>query len=320
MDVPFWAWAAFVAFVALMIFLDLAVLHRHAKVIEFREAAWMSLGWVALALIFGVIVWMTGGAESGGEYFAGYLIEKALSVDNIFVFALIFTYFAVPAEYQHRVLVWGVIGALIMRGIFIFLGAELLEAWDPIVYVFAAVLIITGIRMATHDNSEMDPSKNVILRAFRRMVPVTEKFHGAKFWVRKEEIDQSEAVTDRRPLFGVWIATPLLATVVMIESADLVFAIDSIPAIFAITTDTFIVFTSNAFALLGLRALYFMLSGAMERFVYLQVGLSVVLVFVGLKFIWGDLFGKVPIWVSLPFIAIVVGASIAASLFKTRER
>lgn len=316
---PFWAWAAFCAFVLIMIVLDLAVLHRDAKVIAFREAAWMSAMWVALALIFGVIVIATMGGETGGEYFAGYLIEKALSVDNIFVFALIFTYFAVPAEYQHRVLVWGVIGALIMRGIFIFLGAELLEAWDPVVYVFAAILIITGVRMATHDHKEIDPGANVVLRAFRRLVPVTDRYHGAKFWIRKEDLAESEPVTDRRPVFGKWIATPLLATVVMVESADLVFAIDSIPAIFAITTDTFIVFTSNAFALLGLRALYFMLSGAIERFVYLQAGLSIVLVFVGLKFIWGDLFGKVPIWVSLPFIGIVVGASIGFSLLRTRE-
>lgn len=320
MDVPFWAWAGFCAFVALMIFLDLAVLHRGESVIGFREAAWMSAVWVGLALIFGVIVTLTLGGQSGGEYFAGYLIEKALSVDNIFVFALIFTYFAVPSEYQHRVLVWGVIGALVLRGIFIFLGAELLEAWDPVVYVFAAILIITGIRMATHDNSEMDPGKNVVLRAFRRLVPVTDRFHGPRFWVRSEELAGTGESVTRRPLFGVWIATPLLATVVMIESADLVFAIDSIPAIFSITTDTFIVFTSNAFALLGLRALYFMLAGAIDRFVYLQAGLSIVLVFVGLKFIWGDLFGKVPIWVSLPFIGLVVAASIGLSLLKTRER
>jgi len=320
MEVSIWIWIAFCAFVALMIVLDLAVIHREATAISFREATVMSAVWVGLAVIFGVGLTVAAGGESGGEYFAGYLIEKALSVDNIFVFALIFTYFAVPAEYQHRVLVWGVIGALVMRGIFIFLGAELLEAWDPIVYLFAAVLIITGIRMATHDNSEMDPSRNIVLRALRRLVPVSNRFHGPRFWVRAENLESGETTSGRRPLFGVWVATPLLATVVVIESADLVFAIDSIPAIFAITTDTFIVFTANAFALLGLRALYFMLSGAMERFIYLQAGLSLILVFVGLKFIWGDLFGKVPIWVSLPFIAIVVGASIGLSLFKTRER
>jgi len=320
MDVPFWAWLAFIAFVALMIVLDLAVLHRDEAVIGFREAAWMSAGWVTLALCFGVVVTLTLGSESGGEYFAGYLIEKALSVDNIFVFALIFAYFSVPAEYQHRVLVWGVIGALAMRAVFIFLGVELLEAWDPVVYVFAAILIFTGIRMATHDNEEIDPGKNVVLRGFRRLVPLSSDFHGTRFWVRKEALASGEAEVGRGALLGRWVGTPLLATMVMIETADLVFAIDSIPAIFAITTDTFIIFTSNAFALLGLRALYFMLAGAMDRFIYLQFGLSIVLVFVGLKFIWGDLFGKVPVWVSLPVIAIVVGSSIALSLLRTRER
>ena len=320
MDASLGIWIGFCAFVVLMITLDLAVLHRDAKVIGFREATLMSAMWIVLALIFGVILLVTEGSETGGEFFAGYLIEKALSVDNIFVFALIFTYFSVPAEYQHRVLVWGVIGALIMRAIFIFLGAELLETWDFVVYFFAAILIATGIRMATHRNQEIHPERNPVLRLLRRVVPITRDFHGPRFWMRSDEAIGLGEKIDRRPLLGIWVGTPLLATVGMVETADLVFAIDSIPAIFAITTDTFIVFTSNAFALLGLRALYFMLAGAVDRFIYLQAGLSVVLVFVGLKFIWGDLFGKVPVWVSLPFIALVVTASIVLSLVKTRQR
>jgi tellurite resistance protein TerC len=296
---------AFGAFILLMLVLDLFVLHRDAKEISFREAAVLSVFWVALAFLFGILVWIWAGPTTAGEYYAGYIIEKALSVDNVFVFALIFAYFAVPVQYQYRVLFWGVVGALVLRVIFILIGAELLEAYDWMVYLFGAFLIYTGIRMARHSNQEVHPERNPVLRLLRRILPMTDGYRGQKLLVRER---------------GKLMATPLLAVLIAVESTDVVFAVDSIPAIFAITTDTFVVWTSNAFAILGLRALYFMLAGLMQRFVYLSIGLSVVLVFVGVKFIWSDLFGKVPIWVSLPFIATVVAVSIAASLWKTRGK
>jgi len=302
---PVWAWVAFGAFVLAMLVLDLFVLHRDAKEISFREAAVLSAFWVALALLFGVLVWVWAGPTTAGEYYAGYVIEKALSVDNVFVFALIFAYFAVPVEYQYRVLFWGVVGALVLRVVLILVGAELLETYDWMVYVFGAFLIYTGIRMARHSNQEVHPERNPVLRLLRRVLPITDGYRGQKLLVRER---------------GKLMATPLLAVLVAVETTDVVFAVDSIPAIFAITTNTFVIWTSNAFAILGLRALYFMLAGLMQRFVYLSLGLSVVLVFVGAKFIWSDLFGKVPIWVSLPFIATVVAVSVAASLWKTRAQ
>jgi tellurite resistance protein TerC len=300
---PVWAWAAFGAFILLMLVLDLFVLHRDAKEISFREATVFSAFWVALALLFGILVWIWAGPTTAGEYYAGYIIEKALSVDNVFVFALIFSYFAVPVQYQYRVLFWGVVGALVLRAIFILLGAELLERYDWMVYVFGAFLIYTGVRMAVHSNEEVHPERNPVLRLLRRLLPMTSGYRGQRFLVREK---------------GVLMATPLLAVLVCIETTDVIFAVDSIPAIFAITTDTFVVWTSNAFAILGLRALYFMLAGLIQRFVYLSVGLSIILVFVGVKFMVSDLVGKVPIWVSLPFIATVITVSIAASLWKTR--
>ena len=302
---PVWAWVAFGAFVLVMLVLDLFVLHRDAKEISFREAAVLSAFWVALGLLFGILVWIWAGPTTAGEYYAGYIIEKALSVDNVFVFALIFGYFAVPVQYQYRVLFWGVLGALVLRVIFIVIGAELLETYDWMVYLFGAFLVYTGIRMARHNNQEVHPERNPVLRLLRRVLPMTDGYRGQKLLVRER---------------GKLMATPLLAVLIAVETTDVVFAVDSIPAIFAITTNTFVVWTSNAFAILSLRALYFMLAGLMERFVYLSLGLSVVLVFVGAKFIWSDLFGKVPIWVSLPFIGTVVAVSIAASFWKTRGK
>ncbi len=300
---PVWAWVAFGAFILLMLVLDLFVLHRDAKEISFREAGLFSAFWVALALLFGILVWVWAGPTTAGEYYAGYIIEKALSVDNVFVFALIFSYFAVPVRYQYRVLFWGVVGALVLRAIFILLGAELLERYDWMVYVFGAFLIYTGVRMARHSNEEVNPERNLVLKLLRRLLPMTSGYRGQRFLVREK---------------GVLMVTPLLAVLVAVETTDVIFAVDSIPAIFAITTDAFVVWTSNAFAILGLRALYFMLAGLIKRFVYLSVGLSIILVFVGVKFMVSDLVGKVPIWVSLPFIAIVIMVSIAASLWKTR--
>ncbi len=225
-------------------------------------------------------------------------------MDNVFVFALIFTYFAVPSRYQYRVLLWGIVGALVLRGIFIAVGAELLNRYEWIVYVFGAFLIYTGIRMAMHRDTEVHPERNPVLRLVRRLVPMTNDFQGNNFFVRNA---------------GKLMATPLFAVIIVIGTTDVVFAVDSIPAIFAITSSAFIVWSTNAFAVLGLRPLYFMLAGLIDRFVYLSIGLSIVLVFVGAKFIYSGLFdAKVPIWVSLPFIAIVVATSILASLYKTR--
>jgi tellurite resistance protein TerC len=295
---------AFTAFILVLLAFDLFVLHRKAREIPFREAMIYSAFWMGLALVFGMIVWVWAGPTTGAEYFAGYLIEKSLSVDNVFVFALIFAYFAVPAQYQYRVLFWGVIGALVFRAIFIALGAQLLERYDWMVYVFGVFLIYTGIRMAMHRDEEVHPERNPVLRLVRRVIPMTNTYHGEKFFVRHG---------------GKLVATPLVAVLIAVETSDVIFAVDSIPAIFAITTNTFVVWTANAFAILGLRALYFALAGLIKRFVYLSVGLSVILVFVGAKFIVSDIFGKVPIWVSLPFIAAVISVSIAASLWKTRS-
>ena len=300
---PLWAWAGFIVLLGLLLVLDLAVLARGAKVISFRRAVLLSGFWIGVAVLFGLALLVFAGPQRGGEYFAGYIVEKSLSVDNVFVFALIFTYFAVPAQYQYRVLFWGVVGALVLRGVFVLVGAELLNRYEWMVYVFGAFLIYTGIRMALHRDSEVHPERNPVLRLVRRLVPMTTDFHGPNFFTRHA---------------GKLMATPLFAVIVVVGTTDVVFAVDSIPAIFAITSSAFVVWTANAFAVLGLRPLYFMLAGMMERFVYLQTGLAVVLVFVGAKFIYSGLFGKLPIWISLPFIATVVAVSIGASLYKTR--
>jgi TerC family integral membrane protein len=300
---PIWAWVGFTALIVALLLLDLLVLARGEREISFRQATGLSVFWIVLALVFGVVVFALAGPERGGEYLAGYVIEKSLSLDNVFVFALIFSYFAVPARYQYRVLFWGVVGALVLRGIFIALGAQLLERYDWMVYVFGVFLIYTGIRMAFHRDEEVHPERNPILMLVRRALPMTPDFQGERFFVRQA---------------GKLYATPLLAVIVVVMTTDVVFAVDSVPAIFAITSSTFIAWSANAFAVLGLRPLYFMLAGMIERFVYLQLGLSIVLLFVGVKFMISDLVGKVPIWISLPFIATVVAVSIAASLWKTR--
>ncbi|MGF1470650.1 MAG: TerC family protein [Rubrobacteraceae bacterium] len=300
---PLWAWLGFTALVVVLLVLDLAVLARGAREISFKRAAILSAFWVGMALLFGLVVFAVAGSERGAEYYTGYIVEKSLSVDNVFVFALIFTYFAVPSRFQYRVLFWGIVGALVLRGIFIAIGAELLNRYEWVVYVFGAFLIYTGIRMAFHDDEEVHPERNIVLRAARRFVPMTKEFQEENFFIRHE---------------GKLLATPLFAVIIVIGTTDVVFAVDSIPAIFAITSSAFIVWSANAFAVLGLRPLYFMLAGMIKRFVYLHVGLSIVLVFVGAKFFYSGIFGsKVPIWISLPFIVIVISTSILASLYKT---
>lgn len=296
--VEWWAWAAVIAFILAMLAIDLLFFHREAHEVSIREAGIWSGIWIGLSLIFGAIVWGTLGGVAAGEYMSGYLIEKSLSVDNLFVFALLLNYFSVPIEHQHRLLYWGVIGALVARAVFIFAGVALLDAFHWTIYVFGALLVITGLRMATHSDTEVHPDRNPVLNLLRRIVPITDEYEGQHFFVRRE---------------GKRWATPLLAVLVVIETTDVVFAIDSIPAIFAITRNTFLVFTSNAFAILGLRALYFLLAGFLGRLVYLNVGLAAVLVFVGIKMLLTDVY-HVPIWASLLTIATMIGISVVFSL------
>lgn len=303
MDVPFWAWIAVLGVILAMLAVDL-VAHRSAHVVGIREAALWSAIWVSLGLGFGAVIWAAYGAQAGGEYLAGYLIEKSLAVDNVFVFALIFTYFAVPREYQHRVLFYGVLGALVFRAIAIGGGAVLIDRFAWILYVFGAFLVYTGWRMYRHRDDEADPSKSLVLRLVRRYVPSTDEYHGQKFLVRKA---------------GKWVATPLFMVLVSVETTDIIFAVDSIPAIFAVTQEPFLVFTSNAFAILGLRAMYFLLADLIDRFVYLKAGLSAILVFVGAKMLLLDVW-KVPIALSLAVIATCLTIAVVASLRATRTR
>ena len=300
MTVAWWAWVAVIAFIMAMLAVDL-LLHRDAHEIETREALTWSAIWVAIALAFGGVLWATLGPEAAGSYYAGWLIEKSLSVDNLFVFALLFSFFSVPTRYQHRVLFWGVLGALVFRAIFIFAGAALLESFHWMIFVFGAFLVYTGIKLLRSSEIGVSPDKNPILKFMRRRVRMTEEFHEDKFFVRKN---------------GLRWATPLLAVLIVVETTDVLFAVDSIPAIFAVTTNTFIVFTSNAFAILGLRALYFLLAGVLDRFHYLKAGLAAVLVFVGVKMLISDWY-HVPIWASLLTIAVLIGGSIVFSLRKT---
>jgi tellurite resistance protein TerC len=302
-DVPLWAWFAVLAVILFRLAVDL-VAHRRAHVVSLREAALWSAVWVSLGLGFGAVVWATYGGQAGGEYLAGYLIEKSLAVDNVFVFALIFSYFAVPREYQHRVLFYGVLGALVFRALFIAGGVALLAQFHWILYVFGAFLVVTGWRMFRHRDEDPDPERNPVLRLVRRFVPSTDDYHGQRFWVKKA---------------GRWVATPLFTVLVVVETSDIVFAVDSIPAIFAVTQEPFLIFTSNAFAILGLRAMYFLLADLMYRFVYLKIGLAAILVFVGVKMLLLDVY-KIPIAVSLAVIALFITVAVVASLRATRDR
>ena len=302
-----WFWIAFNLFVLAMLAVDLFVFHKEAHEVRVREAATWSVVWIALAVLFGAGVYRFMGRDAGLEYFTGYLIEKALSVDNIFIFVLIFGFFRVPARYQHRVLFWGILGALVMRGAMIAAGAYLIQQFHWIIYVFGAFLVFTGIRMATHSEDERDLASSLPIRVVRRLMPVTSDYHGQRFFVREQAGRASRLV-----------ATPLFVVLVLVETTDLIFAVDSIPAIFAITQNPFIVYSSNVFAILGLRALYFLLADVIQRFHYLKLGLSVVLVFVGAKMLAAD-FYKVPTGWSLAVIALVLAASTAASWFWPRE-
>jgi tellurite resistance protein TerC len=298
-----WLWIGFNLFVLAMLALDLLVFHREAHEIRLKEAAAWSVLWVFVGLAFNGSLLFLMGREAALEFLTGYLIEKALSVDNIFVFALIFSYFGVPPRFQHRVLFWGILGALAMRGAMISAGAYLIQQFHWIIYVFGAFLVFTGVRMATQDENAIEPEANPVIRLVRRLMPVTNVYHGQQFFVREARAH------DRLR----YVATPLFVVLVLVETTDLIFAVDSIPAIFAVTQDPFIVYTSNVFAILGLRALYFLLAGIIHRFHYLKLGLSVVLVFVGAKMLLTDIY-KVPIGLALGVVALILGASIIVSL------
>jgi tellurite resistance protein TerC len=298
-----WMWVAFNVFVLMMLAVDLGVVHRHAHTVRLKEALVWSGIWIALALLFALGVYFWYGPQPALEFLTGYLIEKSLSVDNIFVFVLIFAYFKVPALYQHKVLFWGILGALVMRAIFIFAGIALLQRLHWIIYVFGALLIVTGIKMAMEKDKEIHPDKNPVLRLFRRLVPVTEDYHADHFFVRR---------------FGHYAATPLFVVLLVVETTDIIFAVDSIPAILAITVDPFLVYTSNVFAILGLRALYFALAGVMQLFHYLHYGLSAILVFVGTKMLLADVY-KLPVWVALGVIAGILLIAVLASVLRPRR-
>lgn len=304
----YWFYLGFTVFVFMMLALDLGVFHRNAHEVSFKEATTWSVVWVSLALLFNVGFYYYAASSFPAdvawtkslEFLTGYIVEKSLSVDNIFVFVMVFAYFAVPARLQHRVLFYGIVGALIFRAVFIAGGAYLMQ-FHWVIYVFGAFLIITGIKMMLVPDKEIEPDKNILIRLFKKLVPITSEYHGQKFFVR---------------LKGILHATPLFIALLFIEVTDIIFAVDSVPAIFAITKEPLIVFTSNIFAILGLRAMYFMLAGAVDKFHFLKYGLSVVLIFVGLKMVWlNDYFGgKFPISYSLGFILGVIGLSVLVSL------
>lgn len=307
-DVSIWTWVAFTALVLLLLIIDLVIFQRKPHAISLKEASWLSAFWISLALLFGIGVYYYYGKTAGLEYFTGYLIEESLSVDNMFVFVLIFSYFQVPPAYQHRVLFWGILGAMIMRGIMIGAGVYLIQRFDWIIYIFGAFLVVTAIRMATQEEHDIEPESNPVIRLIRRFVPITASYHGHHFFVRERTDNGATKL----------VATPLFVVLMMVETTDLIFALDSIPAIFGITQEAFIVYTSNIFAVLGLRALYFLLAGVVDKFDFLQIGLGVVLGFVGVKMLISG-FYHIPIGISLGIVGLVLGLSILASIFFDRE-
>jgi len=296
-------WIVFNIFVLAMLTLDLGIFHRKAHEVKVKEALVWSFVWIGLALLFNVGVYFWQGPQTALEFLTGYLIEKSLSVDNIFVFLLIFSYFRVPALYQHKVLFWGILGALIMRAIFIVAGVALIQKFHWMIYIFGGLLILTGIKMALQKDMEIHPERNPVLRLFQRFIPVTKDYEDDKFFFKRS---------------GRYFATPLFITLLIVETTDLIFAVDSIPAILAITTDPFIVYTSNVFAILGLRALYFALAGIMQLFHYLHYGLSAILVFVGIKMLLADLY-KTPVGISLGVVAGFLLISVIASIIRPKQ-
>jgi tellurite resistance protein TerC len=308
MGTPAWLWLMFIGIVIVLLVLDLGVLHRKEREIEVAESLWLSAGYISIACAFGVWVWWQLGAEAGMNFFTGFAVEKSLSLDNVFVISLIFTYFAIPRLYQHRVLFWGILGVIVLRAIMIGLGAALVQEFHWVLYLFGAFLVLTGIKMLFASDDGHDIANSRILRFLKRIMRVTPELHGNRFLVRKADPATGQMKT--------W-ATPLLLTLMLVEFADLVFAVDSVPAIFAITTDPFIVYTSNIFAILGLRALYFALAAMVERFKYLKYALSLVLIFIGGKIFYAQFFGKMPPAISLGVTFGLLAAGVIASLILT---
>ncbi len=326
--IPPVVWVVFLAVVTAFLLLDLLIFHREAHRVDAREAAWASAFWVGLGLVFAPVVWVWLGPDHGTNYLTGYLIEKSLSVDNLFVFVLIFSYFGVPNRYQHRVLFWGVLGAFVFRGLFIAAGAALLNRFSWVAFLFGGFLIYTAWRLVRHEGVEVDPEHHPVLVRARRWMPITKDFHGQRIFVRSSRIDPSEIGGQRSPKLG-YVATPLFAVLIVIETTDILFAVDSIPAIFAVTREPFIVFSSNALALLGLRALYFLLADLVARFRYLDTGLGVILAVVGVKLIYEEIIHlhdrgtvtlpdwaavHIPPWAPLVVVAVILTVSVVASI------
>ena len=306
---PAWLWLVFMGLVGALLAFDLGVLNKSDKAIGVAESLKLSAFYIAVAVVFGAWVWWSMGPTSGMQYFTGYALEKALSIDNVFVISIIFGYFAIPPQYQYRALLWGILAVLVMRGIMIALGAALVQEYEWVLYIFGAFLIATGIKMLVMKEQEQDVSKNPVVRFLSKRMRITDALHGERFFVR-----QPDPATGKIVRF----ATPLFLALVMINIADLVFAVDSVPAIFAITTDTFIVYTANIMAILGLRALYFALAALVHRFEYLKYALAIVLVFIGAKIFWNQIIGKVDPAISLGVTLSIIAAGILFSLWKTR--
>jgi tellurite resistance protein TerC len=318
MGKPFWMWKGFLAIVLILLAFDLGVLNRKDKEMGVAQSLWLSAFYIGFAVLYGAGIWWayeageittSDGTHAGIAYFTGFFIEKALSIDNVFVISLIFGYFAIPRRYQYRALVWGIIGVIVLRGIMIALGAALVQQYSWVLYIFGAFLIATGIKMLVVPEGEQDISKNPVVRFMRKHMRVTDELHGQKFFVR-----QMDPATGKKLAY----ATPLFLALVVINIADLIFAVDSVPAIFAITTDTFIVYTANIMAILGLRALYFALAAMVHRFHYLKYALALVLVFIGGKIFWNQMVGKLDPAISLGVTAAIIAGGIFWSLWKTR--
>ncbi len=291
-------WIFFILFIALMMALDLGVFHRKSHVVTFKESLAWTIVWMGLAMTFNIIIYLWKGPDKAVEFLTGYLIELSLSVDNLFVFILIFGYFQVPRKYQHKILFWGILGALVLRVIFIFAGVAMMEKFHWMIYLFGGILIISGYKMFFQKDKKIDPEKNSVLRLFKRFFPVTNQYDGSRFFTRQNHR---------------WVATPLFLVLIIVETTDVIFAVDSVPAILAITTDKFIVFTSNAFAILGLRSLYFALAGILNVFRYLHLGLASILLFIGLKMVLTDVY-KIPVESALITVLTILIISIVASL------
>ena len=297
-DVPLWGWGALLAFIVVLLVVDLVVFHKEAHEVRTKEATIESVVWISIGLAFTFVIWFAFSGQAAGEYISGYLIEKSLSVDNVFVWALIFTYFKVPSKYQHRVLFWGIFGALVLRAIFIFAGVALIERFEWVLYLFGAFLLYTAVKLVVKSDEEMDPGKSPFLKIVRKVVPTTDHLDGPHLFTKEN---------------GKRLATPLFAVLVLVEGTDVLFAVDSVPAVLAVSHEQFIVFSSNAFAILGLRALYFLLADLHARFSYLQQGLAIILAFVGIKMLIAEWY-HIPTVVSLLVIAMVLAMSILMSL------